>query len=259
MEPARRRLAHLSRARSGLCVAERRGAHRRDHGDIALWRRASRWISMVLVAGEYRRRGLATRLMRRAMDDLARDGPHRHSRCHARRARRLPQRSASRIPGAFNGFIRRERAARRHRRAPRRTSACARSPMPIGRHCALRRRGLRRRARRHAGRPARTTCPPPSSSPSARAASPASCSAATACERAHLCPLIADDDAVALRASRARARVRSTVRCSSISPTSKTVAAQTFSKRAASPPCGRSRACCTGRRRASTTRRGPAP
>jgi GNAT superfamily N-acetyltransferase len=29
------------------------------------------WISMVLVAGDYRRRGLATRLMRRAMDDLA--------------------------------------------------------------------------------------------------------------------------------------------------------------------------------------------
>ena len=28
------------------------------------------WISMVLVAGEYRRRGLATRLMRRAMEDL---------------------------------------------------------------------------------------------------------------------------------------------------------------------------------------------
>ncbi|HEY1363259.1 MAG TPA: GNAT family N-acetyltransferase [Xanthobacteraceae bacterium] len=29
------------------------------------------WISMVLVAGPYRRRGLATQLMRRAMDDLA--------------------------------------------------------------------------------------------------------------------------------------------------------------------------------------------
>jgi GNAT superfamily N-acetyltransferase len=32
------------------------------------------WISMVLVAGEYRRRGLATRLMRRAMDELAAAG-----------------------------------------------------------------------------------------------------------------------------------------------------------------------------------------
>jgi ribosomal protein S18 acetylase RimI-like enzyme len=32
------------------------------------------WISMVLVAGEYRRRGLATRLVRRAMDDLAAAG-----------------------------------------------------------------------------------------------------------------------------------------------------------------------------------------
>jgi ribosomal protein S18 acetylase RimI-like enzyme len=32
------------------------------------------WISMVLVAGDYRRRGLATRLMRRAMDDLAAAG-----------------------------------------------------------------------------------------------------------------------------------------------------------------------------------------
>src|SRR5947209_8149221 len=29
------------------------------------------WISMVLVAGPYRRRGLATSLLRRAMDDLA--------------------------------------------------------------------------------------------------------------------------------------------------------------------------------------------
>jgi|EndMetStandDraft_8_1072994.scaffolds.fasta_scaffold88317_2 GNAT superfamily N-acetyltransferase len=32
------------------------------------------WISMVLVAGEYRRRGLATQLMRRAMDELAAAG-----------------------------------------------------------------------------------------------------------------------------------------------------------------------------------------
>jgi GNAT superfamily N-acetyltransferase len=32
------------------------------------------WISMVLVTGEYRRRGLATRLMRWAMDDLAAAG-----------------------------------------------------------------------------------------------------------------------------------------------------------------------------------------
>jgi GNAT superfamily N-acetyltransferase len=32
------------------------------------------WISMVLVAGEYRRRGLATRLMRWAIDDLAAAG-----------------------------------------------------------------------------------------------------------------------------------------------------------------------------------------
>jgi GNAT superfamily N-acetyltransferase len=32
------------------------------------------WISMVLVAGEYRRRGLATQLMRRAMDELSAAG-----------------------------------------------------------------------------------------------------------------------------------------------------------------------------------------
>jgi ribosomal protein S18 acetylase RimI-like enzyme len=32
------------------------------------------WISMVLVAGEYRRQGLATQLMRRAMDELAAAG-----------------------------------------------------------------------------------------------------------------------------------------------------------------------------------------
>ena len=32
------------------------------------------WISMVLVKGEYRRHGLATRLMRQAMDELARQG-----------------------------------------------------------------------------------------------------------------------------------------------------------------------------------------
>ena len=32
------------------------------------------WISMVLVAGEFRRRGLATRLMRRCIDDLLADG-----------------------------------------------------------------------------------------------------------------------------------------------------------------------------------------
>ena len=65
------------------------------------------WISMVLVAGDYRRRGLATRLMRRAMDDLASRGAGGGARRHTGRPRRSIVRSASRTPGAsiaWRGF-----------------------------------------------------------------------------------------------------------------------------------------------------------
>ena len=140
------------------------------------------WISMVLVAGEYRRRGLATRLMRRAMDDLDAMGLIADPRCHARRARRLPQ---PRLPGllGLSTLHPPHAAARPHDEPP------AGHPRAPAHRCRL------------AGSCAATTprpsapsaapcwpacaddCPPPSSSPSARAASPASCSAATACER----------------------------------------------------------------------------
>ena len=61
------------------------------------------WISMVLVAGDYRRRGLATRLMRRAMDDLVAAG--RWCRCSMprRMAARSIARSASRTRGGSSG------------------------------------------------------------------------------------------------------------------------------------------------------------
>src|SRR5262249_46513853 len=56
---------------------------------------------------------------------------------------------------------------------------------------------------------------------------------------------------------RARSR-RSKVRCSSTSPTARPSCAA-FSTRTALPRCGRSRACFTAPRRASTTPRAPSP
>ena len=60
------------------------------------------WISMVLVKGEYRRHGLATRLMRRAMDELARRAACRSSTPRPTAAPSIAG-SASKTPGALRG------------------------------------------------------------------------------------------------------------------------------------------------------------
>ncbi len=138
------------------------------------------WISMVLVAGDYRRRGLATRLMRRAIDDLAAAGL-------------VPVLDATPDGRAVYRALGFEDSWGFHRLTPARaarrgeTSARARRrdhPPDRRRRLAgalrLRRRRLRRRPQRRAGAPARAPAARPSSSPSATAASPASCSAATA-------------------------------------------------------------------------------
>ena len=62
LEPGRRRLGHFPRARHRLCARAPSGrvvatAATLPYGEFA-------WISMVLVAGEQRRRGLGTRLLR---------------------------------------------------------------------------------------------------------------------------------------------------------------------------------------------------
>ena len=153
------------------------------------------WISMVLVAGEYRRRGLATQLMRRAMDELA-------------AARLVPALDATPDGRAvyrrlgftdswgFARLIRRERPVRgairrargrHHPTGDRRGLACA---------VRLRCDRIRRRARRGSRGLARTAAP-----------------AEFVAERAgriagfilgrdgmlagHLCPLTADDDVLA--------------------------------------------------------------
>ena len=107
---------------------------------------------MVLVAGEYRRRGLATRLMRRAMDELAREGRIPILDATPDGPRRLSQRSASRTPGAFNGCIRRERAAHGGDRAgPPDIAVRAAHRCRLAGAVRLRRRRLRRRPQRRAG------------------------------------------------------------------------------------------------------------
>ena len=73
---------------------------------------------MVLVAGEHRRRGLGTRLLKRCIAALVRAGPRAGARCHARRAARSIARSALRKPGAITGW--REATAATTRRACRR-------------------------------------------------------------------------------------------------------------------------------------------
>ena len=154
MEPARRRLAHLSRARSGLCVQSGEGRIVATTATLPYGTRFA-WISMVLVAGEYRRRGLATRLMRRAMEDL--DAMGLIAILDATPDGRAVYRNLGfQDSWGFQRFIGRK---------PQRVGTT--SPPPDIRVrpltdadwpalCALRRRGLRRRARRHAGRPART-------------------------------------------------------------------------------------------------------
>ena len=137
------------------------------------------WISMVLVAGEFRRRGLATRLMRWAMDDLAaaRLVPVLDATPDGREVyRRLGfqdswgfQRLARREPPTCGRDIRRG-AGRAHR---------SRSPTRTGRHCAP----TTPQPSAPNAAPCLPTCagdcPRPRSLPSAPAASWASCSGAT--------------------------------------------------------------------------------
>ncbi len=59
------------------------------------------WISMVLVAGEYRRQGLARRLLGRCVDDLKKCRPGAGARCDARRDAASISSSVSSIAGAM--------------------------------------------------------------------------------------------------------------------------------------------------------------
>ena len=141
------------------------------------------WISMVLVKSEFRRHGLATQLMRRAMDELAREGriPILDATPDGRAVYR---RLGFEDSWGFQRFIRREP---RHTTAtfvgPAADVAYARSsiddwPALCAYDAAA--FGAERGAMLAA---CAGDCLPPNSSPSVRAASPASCSAATAAWR----------------------------------------------------------------------------
>ena len=181
LEPARRRLAHLHRAGSRLRRRKRRAD--RIVATTATLPYGSRFRVDQHGAGEgeYRRHGLATQLMRRAMDELAREGriPILDATPDGRAVYR---RLGFEDSWGFQRFIRREpRTPGTATSPPADIRVRALADRRLAGTVRLRRRGLRRRARRRCWPACAGDCPPPSSSPSARAASPASCSAATAC------------------------------------------------------------------------------
>ena len=181
------------------------------------------WISMVLVKSEFRRHGLATQLMRQAMDELAREGriPILDATPDGRAVYR---RLGFEDSWGFRGCIRRER--RRPAAAPfagpAGTSSYVRSSIDDWPAlCAYDARRIRRRPKRRCLAACAGDCRPPSSSPSMRAASSASRSAATAASPAQLVPVDCGRRRHRRpRCSRARS-TRSKVRCSSISPTAR--------------------------------------
>ena len=155
------------------------------------------WISMVLVAGEFRRRGLATRLMRWAMDDLAAarlvplldatpDGREVYRRLGFQDFLGL---SASRSPRAATRGRDIRRGAGRAHRADRRPGLAG--------TVRLRRRSLRRRTQRRACRLAPATARGRARCRARRPHRGLHARARRCACRADVRPLIADDDATA--------------------------------------------------------------
>ena len=200
-----RRLAHLHRA--GRVYAAHTGEGRIVATTATLpYGDRFAWISMVLVKGEYRRHGLATQLMRRAMDELAREGripildATPDGRAVYRRlgfedswgfATAAPPRAATRGTATLVGPAGITIRAIVDQDWP---ALCAYDAAAFGADRSAVLAGLRGRL---AGRP--------SSSPSARAASSASRSAATACSPRHR-PVDCGRRGHRGRAPRARAR-----------------------------------------------------
>ena len=153
---------------------------------------------MVLVKGEYRRRGLATQLMRRG------DG-------RTRAQGRVPVLDATPDGRAVYrrlGFEETWGFPRLSARERQRAAACALAgPADVtiraDRRCGLagalrlRRRGLRRRPRRRACAACAGGCPPPNSSPSAHGRIVGLRARPRRRQAAQIGPLIADDDDVA--------------------------------------------------------------
>ena len=234
----------------------RRRPHRRHHRDAAL-RRAFRLDQHG--AGEGRLPSPRSGDPADAPGDgrTRARGSHPHPRCHARRPRRLSQARLRRLLGLCAADPPRAATRRRYLRQVRRTSPYGRSPTRIGRRCAPTMPRLSAPIAAPCLRACAGGCPRPSSSPSAPAASSGFALGRDGGLAAQIGPLIADDAAIAA-ALLARALdglegplfvdlADSKRRCAS------------FLDRAASPRCGRSRACCMGLRRASTTRRAPSP
>ena len=244
LEPDRRRLAHLPRARhaSMRCTTDA-GRIVATAATLPYGGRFA-WISMVLVAGDYRRRGLATQLMRRASTISP---PPAWCRCSTprRTAARSIARSASRTRGASSGCVRRERAARRRDVAAPDGVAiraiadadwpalCAYDAAAFG---ADRSAVLARPARTAAGGRAGRRARRPHRRLPARPRRPAGGAARPADRRRRR------DRA---RAAGARARCARRARSSSISPTPRRAARLARSARLRARS-GRSRACCYG-------------
>ena len=255
LEPGRRRLGDFSRARHRLYRA--RGARawsqpRRScptassPGSAWCWSRASNGAT-----------GSARGFSKRCIDDVARAGPRARARCHAGRAARSIARSASQETWGYHRLARQCGAGMPRRTQPRPATSIVR---PIGDAdwpalCAMDAaafgadRGallprLRGRlpaaeliAERH-GRIAGFLL-----GRNGRSAS-------------QIGPLVAEDDDAAHALAGARARRPRPVRSMSISPTARPAFGH-GSRNTVLPRSGRSPACCSAARQASTTRRAP--
>ena len=210
------------------------------------------WISMVLVARDFRRRGLASRLMRRCIDDLVKAGrvpvldatPDGRQVYRNARLRGHLELSPLHLARTWAVAVAGSDGDRHRDRADRRYGLAAAS--------RLRRGGVRRRSWRTAGAPARTAAREPTCAQSATADSSASCWDATAGLAAQLGPLVADDDAVA-RALLARA-IDTVAGPLYVDLADAIPVFARGSRRVGSPRSGRSPAWSIAARPASTTR-----
>ena len=157
------------------------------------------WISMVLVAGAYRRRGLATLLMRRAMDDLPLRGSFPFSTPRPTAAPFIV-RLALRIAGDFTACAGSSKAM---------PPAADRASLPAGidrapdhgtrlaRAVRVRYRGLWRATRRRACRAARALAGGRARCRSSATAFVGFCLGRDGRIAAHIGPLVAENDAIA--------------------------------------------------------------
>ena len=247
----------IFRALGTVSRRSRRTARGRNRGDTALRR-----IRLDQHGAGRRRSNGATasapELLKRCIAALRRTGPRAGARRHTGRP---PALSRARLRGnlGLSPAGASATATPMPEIQPRPTArSFARSPTRTGPHCAPMMPRASVPTAAHCCSGCAGGCRPPNSSPSGTAASPASCSAATGARASQIGPLVAEDDDVAhALLARALPAIDGPVYVdfadSKIGP-SRLARGMRIRRHS-----GRSPACCSAARLASTTRREPSP